>query len=239
MLSAARKEELKNFYKKLNIKNLNDELMNEALTHRSYNSEQNITNGKDYERLEFLGDSILRISVSEFLFDKYSDYDEGKLTKIRSCLVSDKFLHYLSSKIEIAKYISIGKHEEKCGGREKESIIACSMEAVMGAIYKSTNFEQAKRYVISLYSDVDINEAMSDYNAKEMLQEYTQAKNKDLPEYKIINETGKAHDKTYEVGVYYHNKELARGIAKTKRDAEKIAALSALKLIKEEEGQNE
>ena len=228
MLSAVRKKQLKEFYKKLNIKKLDDELMEEALTHPSFNSEQNIQDGKDYERLEFLGDSVLRISVSEFLFDKYPNADEGKLSKIRSCLVSDKFLHYLSSKIDIAKYINIGKHEEKCGGRSKESIIACAMEAVIGAIYKSCSFEKAKKYVIDLYSDVDIEREMHNYNAKEILQEYTQALNKDLPEYKVVNESGKAHDKTYEVAVYYRGKELGRGTAKTKRDAEKEAALTAL-----------
>lgn len=231
MLYGARKKELNNFYKKLKIKNLDDDLMEEALTHPSFNSERNILDGKDYERLEFLGDSVLRISVSEFLFDKYTDYDEGKLSKIRSCLVSDKFLHSLSSKIDIAEYINIGKHEEKCGGRRKESIIACAMEAVIGAIYKSCSFETAKKYVVSLYSDVDIKKEMHNYNAKEILQEYTQGLNKDLPEYITTRETGKAHDKTYEVSVCYHNKEIGTGLGKTKRDAEKEAALCALKKL--------
>ncbi len=228
MLSDSKKKELKKLYKLLNIKKQDDELMNEALTHPSYNSERNMLNEPDYERLEFLGDSVLRISISEFLYDKYPDAQEGKLTKIRSCLVSDHFLHILGLKLGIEQYINIGKHEEKSGGRTKESIIACTMEAVMGAIYKSSGYETAKKYVYSLYSDIDIEKEMYNYNSKELLQEYTQGKNKDLPEYKILQETGKAHNITYEAGVYYHGELLAKGIAKTKREAEKEAALNAL-----------
>ncbi len=236
MLSAAKKKELKSLYKLLNIKKQNDELMNEALTHPSYNSERNALSEPDYERLEFLGDSVLRISVSEFLFDKYPSYPEGRLTKIRSCLVSDHFLHLLGLKLGIEKYINIGRHEEKCGGRGKESIIACTMEAVMGAIYKSSGYQAAKKYIYELYSEVDIEKEMRNYNSKELLQEYTQAQNKDLPDYRVLNETGKAHDKIYEVGVFYHDEELARGSAKTKREAEKEAALKALEILGITEG---
>lgn len=238
MLSEAKKKEIKSLYKLLNIKKQDDELMNEALTHPSYNSERNALNEPDYERLEFLGDSVLRISVSEFLYDKYTSYSEGELTKIRSCLVSDHFLHILGSKLGIQKYINIGKHEEKSGGREKESIIACTMEAIMGAIYKSSGYENAKKYIYWLYSDVDIEKEMNNYNSKEILQEYTQAQNKDLPEYKILSETGKAHNRTYEVGVFYHGKELAKGSAKTKRDAEKEAALNAINKLNIVKGDN-
>lgn len=228
MLSEARIKDLKKLYKKLNIKKQDDELMNEALTHPSYNSERNLFNEPDYERLEFLGDSVLRISVSEFLYDKYPNSPEGELTKIRSNLVSDKFLHTLGLKYDINEYINIGKHEEKSGGRNKESIIACTMEAIMGAIYKSNGFEQAKKFVLDLYSDVDIKKVMHNFNSKEILQEYTQAQNKDLPEY-LIEESGKAHNKTYKATVCYRGEKLGIGIAKTKRDAEKEAALEAIK----------
>ena len=239
MLSAARAKELIEFYKNINLKQTDNELMDEALTHPSYNSERNILDGKDYERLEFLGDSVLRLSVSNFLYEKYPEYQEGELTKIRSCLVSDSFLFKISSKIDIAKYINIGKHEEKSGGRHKESIIACAMEAVIGAIYKISGFEKAKNYVYSLYEDINIKEEMYNFNSKEILQEYTQAQNKDLPEYRVIGETGKEHNKTFEVSVYYQNKELGKGFGKTKREAEKEAALSAIKFLKISEDKNE
>ncbi|MBQ9245282.1 ribonuclease III [bacterium] len=236
MLSVARKQQLKSFYKKINVRSKNDELMDEALTHPSYNSERNVKDGKDYERLEFLGDSVLRISVSEYLYKLYPTYNEGQLSKIRSCLVSDHFLFFLSKKIDIAQYINIGKHEEKSGGRAKESIIACAMEAVIGAIYEIYGFEKARTYIFDLYKDINIQEEMYNFNSKEILQEYTQAQNKDLPEYRVLKETGKAHDKTYEVGVFYNNKKLGTGLGKTKREAEKEAALAALKCLNIAEG---
>ena len=231
MLSAVRKKQLNKLKKILNAHNLDLELLNTALTHSSYNFESANENLPDYERLEFLGDSVLRICISEYLYDKYSDYDEGKLTKIRSTLVSDKFISTLAEKLNLNEYLNIGIHEEKDGGRNKESINACAFEAVIGAVYKSLGFEKAKSFVYGLYSDVNTNfdEIMLNFNTKELLQQYTQSINKDLPEYKVINESGKAHNKTFEVEVIYQGKELGRGIAKTKKDAEKNAAFNALK----------
>ena len=182
MLSAVRKRQLNKFKKLLNISDLDLELLNTALTHSSYNYESDNSELPDYERLEFLGDSVLRICVSEFLFDKYPDYDEGKLTKIRSTLVSDRFISILADKISLKNYLNMGIHEEKDGGREKESINACAFEAVLGAIYKTAGFEEAKNFIYRMYADTDTNfdEIMLNFNTKELLQQYTQGLNKDL-----------------------------------------------------------
>ena len=233
MLSALRKKQLKNFLKTLNIASNNLEIFDEALTHSSYNFEENRENASDYERLEFLGDSVLRLSISEILFDKYKNYDEGKLTKIRSYLVSDRFLHSIALDYNLNEIINIGPHEEKDGGRSKESILACAMEALFGAIYKTLGFEFAKEFICKIYELKNINtdEILYSYNTKEILQQYTQGKNKDLPEYEIIKETGKAHKKTYEIVVKYRGEELGRGIATTKKDAEKTAAFEAIKRL--------
>lgn len=237
MLSAARKKQIKNLSDALGIDIKNLELMDEALTHPSYNFERNRTSEPDYERLEFLGDSVLRVCVSDFLFEKYSDYDEGKLSKIRGFVVSDKFLSEIALKLGIKEYINIGEHEEKDGGRDKESILACVLEAVFGAIYKIKGFKYVKEFIFSIYSSLntDIDYIMYQYNAKELLQQYTQGLNKDLPEYILVNETGKAHDKTFEVIVKYHGKECGTGKAKTKKGAERLAAMEALKFM---EGNN-
>lgn len=236
MLSAARIKELNNFLKSINIKMTDVELLDEALTHPSFNFEVHKDEYKDYERLEFLGDSVLRLFVSEFLYDKFPSYDEGKLTKIRSCLVSDRFLYGIAIDLDVAPYLNIGVHEEKTGGRNKESILACAMEAILGAIFKDCGVEQAKEFIYKLYSDVDINSVMCNFNSKELLQEYTQEQNKDLPKYNLIKETGLAHEKTYEVEVVYHNEVLGFGVGKTKKEAEKTAALDALKKLKLIEG---
>ncbi len=234
MLSAVRKKEIEKLLNILNIEVKNIQLLDEALTHPSYNFEANLENAPDYERLEFLGDSVLRLSVSDFLFDKFPDYDEGKLTKIRAFLVSDKFLAEIAVNIGLKEFINIGGHEEKDGGRNKESILACSLEAVFGALYESNGFSFAKDFIINIYSSMNTNfdYIIYNYNAKEILQQYTQGLNKDLPQYCILKETGFAHDKTFEVSVQYHGEELGRGCAKTKKEAERTAALEALKKLK-------
>ncbi len=242
MLSAHRKKQLKTFLKSVNIVSKEYDLFDEAFTHPSFNFEANKENEPDYERLEFLGDSVVRLSVSEFLFDKFKNFDEGKLTKIRSYLVSDWFLYNIALDFNLNEIINIGVHEEKDGGRTKESILACTMEAFFGAVYKSLGFEFAKDFIYKIYEAkaVNIEEILYSYNSKEILQQYTQGINKDLPEYEIINETGKAHNKTYEICVKYGGEELGRGKAKTKKEAEKLAAFEAIKKLNLlQGGQNE
>ncbi len=234
MFAADKEKELKILVKKLKIEKTDLELLNEALTHPSFNFEQNLENAPDYERLEFLGDSVVRLVISEYLYDKYPTYDEGILTKIRSYLVSDEFFAMICKRLEIQKFINIGKHEEKDKGREKSSILACATEAVFGAVFKSLGFDKTKKFIFDIYNSIqiDIDYILHMHNAKELLQQYTQAKNKDLPEYKIIKEFGLAHDKTYEVSVNYENKILGTGVGKTKKDAEKEAAYNAIKELK-------
>lgn len=231
MLSATRKEELKQFCKLLNI-NADIEILDIALTHPSYYSESGKI-GEDYERLEFLGDSALRLVMSNYLFDKYFEFDEGKLTKLRSFYVSDAFLAQIALKLGSDQYLNIGKHEEKDGGRTKESVLACSTEAVFGAIFKSSGFEAVKKFIYDIYesSQTDVNEILNFYNPKEILQQYTQDKNKDLPQYKILSETGKQHNKIYEAGVFYEGEQIGVGKGKTKKEAEKNAATEAIKKL--------
>jgi ribonuclease-3 len=233
MLSVARKKQIEEFVKILNIEMTDEMLLNEALTHPSYNFEGNISNSSDYERLEFLGDSVVRLIISDYLFEKYNQYDEGKLTKIRSCLVSDEFLSKIAFNLKVDEFLNIGIHEEKDGGRKKESIVACAMEAIFGAIYKNNGYEYTKNFVINIYNNINFNPTyiLQYYNSKEILQQYTQSVNKDLPIYQIVNETGQAHNKTYEVSVSYHDEQLGIGVAKTKKEAEKIAAMNALKKL--------
>lgn len=234
MLSADRKKQIKKLIKILDINMTDEKLLDIALTHPSYNFEDGRENEPDYERLEFLGDSVLRLVISEYLFDKYEDYSEGKLTKIRSYLVSDELLAKIAKLLKVDKYINIGVHEEKDGGRNKESINACAMEAILGAIYKNSGFECVKDFLYKIYNNmnIDSDEILYFYNSKEILQQYTQSKNKDLPVYKLVSESGQAHNKIYEVAVFYHDEYLGTGIAKTKKEAEKVAAVNAIKKLK-------
>ena len=223
-----------NIEKIFDIEIKNEALFLEALTHTSYSRDNN-TN-VNYERLEFLGDAVLKLCVSEILYKMYPDYNEGNLSKIRSIIVTDNTLSEIIDKLDLAQYLIIGKQEEKMGGRNKSSIKACAFEALLGAYFLNGNLKKIEKFLknnlIEYIKEVDEN--FDKYNSKEVLQEYTQGLSKTTPEYRIIREEGPPHDKTFTVEVVYQNKVLATGVAKSKRDAEKNAAYEALKNIREE-----
>ena len=218
--------ELQKIFDKLNIK-VKPKLLKTALTHSSVTFENG--EGENYERLEFLGDSVLKLTVSDILYKKFSDYEEGRMTKIRGILVADSMLAKLGRKININELIIVGKSEKKDHGQDKESVIACVMEAVFGAIYLSCGFKKAMSYISCLYGEIidDIDKHLESYNAKAVLQEYTQGLNKDLPQYRLIEESGKAHNKTFYYEITYRGEILAKGSGKTKRDAQQDAAKAA------------
>lgn len=217
-------------------------IIKRAMTHGSYTFEGVIRNGEggnnsdsleNFERLEFLGDAVLKLCVSKYLYDKFENYDEGQLTKIRSILVSDMKLAQFAQKIDLNQYLILGKQEEKMGGRNRASTLACAFEALLGALYLQCQFENIEKFLNIFFSqiidEIDLN--ISKYNAKAVLQEYTQRLNKDLPQYKVLNEFGKQHEKNFEIEVSYKNEILAIGSAKSKKEAEqKSAYLACVKL---------
>ncbi len=229
MLSESRIKELKTFLKSINFNSTNYELIDKALTHTSYIFENHNSTHEHYERLEFLGDAVLKLAVSKYLFFKYRDYAEGQLTKIRGIIVSDEFLAKLAEQINLSKYLNLGPHEEKSGGRKRPSILACAFEALLGALYEDGHLKQIYTFLEDLYEDYvdEIDSNMCVYNVKALLQEYTQSKNKDLPEYIIVKEEGKDHNKVYEIAVKYNGEILGSGKGKSKKEAEKEAAMDA------------
>ncbi len=228
MLSDSKIQEIKEFLKRINFETENYELINKALTHSSFVFENSIET-EHYEKLEFLGDAVLKLVVSNYLFNKYPTYPEGQLTKIRGIIVSDDFLTKLALKTGLNKHINLGAHEEKSGGRTRPSILACAFEALLGALYQDGKLENIYSFLENLYEEYvdEIDNNMCIYNVKALLQEYTQAKNKDLPEYEITREIGKDHDKAYEVSVKYQGEILGIGLGKSKKEAEKDAAMKA------------
>lgn len=229
MLSDSRITEIKKLLKSINFSSKNYALIDKALTHSSYNFENNLSHFEDYERLEFLGDAVLKLAVSRYLFFKFREHTEGQLTKIRGIIVSDEFLAKLAEEINLQKYLNLGTHEEKTGGRKRPSILACAFEALLGALYEDGHLEEIYEFLDNLYEQYvdEINSNMCIYNVKALLQEYTQAQNKDLPEYEVTKEEGKDHNKSYEVTVKYAGEILGVGIGKSKKEAEKDAALNA------------
>lgn len=211
----------------IKIKNL--ETFEKALIHGSYIKENDLDSLESYERLEFLGDAVLKLCISDILYKKFPEYAEGELTKIRSIIVSDNTLAQIAKKIGLIDLIVLGKQEEKMGGRTRKSIQACAFEAVLGAYYLEGNLDKILKYLEKTFEPYikEIDENFEKFNAKAILQEYTQGQNKETPDYDILEEIGPQHDKTFVVKVSYINEVLASGKGKTKKEAEQDAAYKA------------
>ncbi len=210
-----------------------------ALTHPSYTKEQDLSYLENYERLEFLGDAVLKLITSKLLYEKYPDYKEGDLSKIRSILVSDNLLSQIAIKIGVDKILRLGTGEEQTGGRTRESNIACAMEAILGAYYLDGKIDEIEQFLKEelLPNSNEIDKHFERYNAKAVLQEYIQKESNQLPEYKTINVSGPMHKPSFEVEVCYNGNQLATGIGKTKKEAQQNCAYQAclnLNIIKGE-----
>ena len=223
------KEKILKLEKIFQIEISNKELFAKALTHGSFTRENEMDSLGNYERLEFLGDAVLKLCISDILYKKFPKYAEGELTKIRSIVVSDNTLSKIAQKIKLAPIMILGKQEEKMGGRNRSSILACTFEAILGAYYLEGKFEEVSAFLAKTFEvfieEVDKN--FEKFNAKAILQEYTQAQNKEIPYYKIVNEIGPQHDKIFVVEVSYMDEVLASGKGKTKREAEQACAYEA------------
>ncbi len=206
-----------------------DSLFKKALTHPSFTKENNISSLENYERLEFFGDSVLKLAVSEQLIKKYPQSSEGDLSKIRSIVVSDATLAKISEQIGIVDLIIIGEHAEKTGERNCTSIRACVFEALLGAFYLDGKKEEILNFLFKTLEPYieEIKNNLAKYNSKELLQEYTQGKTKELPKYTLLEELGPKHSPTFRVQVAYQNRILATATGKSKKDAEQKCAYEA------------
>lgn len=220
--------DLSSFYKKFNIKPHNTELYEVAFTHSSFNNEAK-TAHHDYERLEFLGDSVLDFVIATSLFKKFPNLKEGELTKIKSNLVQSKTLADISRKVDFVKYIRHGHSLKDLDILNNNSILEDVFEAVVAAIF----LDQGIKFTISFINKIfkyEINNIASlevtDY--KSILQEAMQAEFRESVKYIVINQSGPAHDKTFEVNVYFNDILLGTGVGKSKKEAEQRAAKDAL-----------
>lgn len=207
----------------------NKELVELALTHPSFTKENNLEPLLSYERLEFFGDSVLKLFSSKLLFERYPNYPEGDLSKIRSILVSDAILAKIAFEIGIDKLIKLGPSEEKQGGRHRESNLACSLEALLGAYYLNGKVKEIEsfinNYLMPFAEDIDTH--FEKYNAKDILQQYTQGIDKTLPEYNTVAVHGPAHKPEFEVEVVWQGKVIATAKGKSKKEAQQNCAYEA------------
>ena len=206
-------------------------LITQAFTHSSFVNEQKINKRPDYERLEFLGDAVLEMISSAYLFRTFPEKKEGEMSKIRASLVCEGALAYDAEQLKIREYIQLGKGEEATGGRNKESIIADVMEAVIGALFLDGGIEESKRFIDTyVLSNIDAVQMFVD--SKSLLQELAQGENLGNVRYEICGESGPEHDKIFEVRVFVGDKNLGEGTGKTKKAAEQKAAYEAILVLK-------
>jgi ribonuclease-3 len=206
-------------------------LLAEALTHPSLGHETQERHF-DNQRLEFLGDAVLQLVVTEHLFRHFGGEPEGKLTKLRSRLVSRETLRAHAAALDLGRHLLMGRGEEASGGRERASTLADAFEALIGAIYLDSNFDEARKFILAqARPDLErIAQEPVDINPKGDLQELLQAISPMSPVYETISESGPEHDKTFVVRALWEGKELGQGSGRSKKQAETAAAEDALKL---------
>jgi len=217
-----------------NFNNIN--LLNRALTHSSYANEHKKLNMTFNERLEFLGDSVLSVIVSDFIFTKYIEYPEGELTKLRATVVCEPSLAFVAKKLKLGRYLLLGKGEEATGGRDRVSILADALEALIGSIYLDGKLKSAKTFILKYLSEIIENavkggDLFIDY--KTQLQETLQKTTKSKIEYRVIKEEGPDHNKIFHIEVTVDEDILGNGIGKSKKESEQNAAKTALDKIGE------
>lgn len=213
--------------KKIGYTFQNRALLKQAVTHSSFANEQKINRQKHYERLEFLGDAVLELVSSDFLFQTHPEMPEGQLTKLRASMVCEPALAYCAKDLTLDGYIQLGRGEEATGGRYRDSIVSDVMEAVIGAIYLDGGMEPARTYIHRfILSDLENKQLFLD--SKTNLQEYMQQNLKKEFHYRLVEESGPEHDKVFLVEVVMEEKVLGRGKGRTKKAAEQQAAYEAL-----------
>ncbi len=208
----------------------NKELLHHALSHSSYANERKRAGGSN-ERLEFLGDSVLSIVVSDFLY-KNLNVPEGDLTKLRASLVCEKSLHVFAQRIRLGDFLLLGKGEENTGGRERPSILADAFEAVIAAIYLDGGMAPAAKHILRFMpEDIMVSKKPVFDDFKTLLQEIVQKNPEEKVEYVLIGEEGPDHNKRFVVEVCLNSQVIGRGKGKSKKEAEQLAAKEALELM--------
>lgn len=219
------------FQKIIGYKFKNEKLLYEALSHSSFANE-NKKQRRSNERLEFLGDSVLSIVVSDHIFEHFKHLPEGELTKLRASLVCEKALFEFSKKLELGKHIFLGKGEELTGGRERASIVSDAMEAVIAAIYLDGGIEAARKHILNfLPEDITPEHTGTFHDYKTVLQEIIQKNPEEKIEYYLKGEDGPDHDKRFTVQVKLNSNVIGEGVGRSKKSAEQNAAKEALALM--------
>lgn len=210
----------------------NKKTLMQALTHSSYSNERRFDKLKNNERLEFLGDAVLELVSSEFIFMDHKEMQEGELTRLRASMVCEPTLALCAREIQLGNYLLLGKGEAATGGRERDSILSDAMEAVIGAIFLDGGFTNAKEFIHKFILN-DIEHKKLFFDSKTILQEIIQSESKEPLVYELVSEEGPDHNKKFTVVAKLGEEELANGEGRTKKAAEQNAAYKAILRLKE------
>ncbi len=235
-LDEDRKQEIDTLLLRLRLKKPRDyKLYHHALTHSSFTYENKHNSIENYERLEYLGDAVLKLVVSQYLFERFPDYREGELTKIRAVVVSDAKLAELALQLDIGSHIVFGASEKKNGGHKKVSNLACAFEALLGALYLDGRMPELtvmlRDCLEAMVTATDLSKTKDNYKAT--LQELTQADGGVLPHYRTVEESGPSHSRTFIIEVSIHGEVMGIGSGKSKKEAQQSAARQALETLNE------
>lgn len=219
----------------IKIKFKNKSLLNNVFIHRSYLNEHKKFPIPSNEKLEFLGDSVLSLITSVYLFKHYPHLKEGEYTDIKASIVRTESLAQAAGELSLGEYLLLSKGEDKSGGRDNKNMLADCFEALIAAIFIDSNFETAYEFVSKFLFRKKLDDIVKNHlylSIKSRLQEITQAKYKKIPQYKILEKKGPEHKRIFKVGVYFNDRELGIGIGHSKKEAEEEAAKKALEKMK-------
>ena len=213
----------------------NRKYLEKALTHRSYSNEIEKTKRYNNEKLEFLGDAVLNLITTEYIYERYEGKTEGELAKLKSQIISEPVFSSISSDMELGEYLYLSNGEIMSGGRHRKSILGDAFEALIGAIFKDSDYYTTKdialKFLLEKINNLEEIEGTGDY--KTILQEVFQSKYRKMPEYELLSTKGPDHNKEFKIAVKLDNKIYGVGIGKSKKEAEKNAAREALEKIEE------
>jgi ribonuclease-3 len=232
MLGEARKAQLGELQQALGYRFDCGELLNQALTHKSFVHEQREP-VQHNERLEFLGDAVLGLVISEYCYKKFPDLAEGELSKLRASLVNDGNLARIARRLELGSYLLVGRGEELTGGRAKVSLLAATFEAVLAATYLDSSLDDVSQVILQCFEE-DLNTVLQEgyRDFKSELQEYTQEKFGCVPTYAVVRECGPDHEKVFEVELAIRHQFQGLGAGKSKKEAEQDAARKVLAALR-------
>lgn len=223
---------MKQLQQKLNISFKNRQLLKQAFTHASYVNEHRFGHHQDNERLEFLGDAVLELTVSEFLFERCPTRPEGELTKMRASIVCEPSLVNFANHLQFGQYVLLGKGEELTGGRTRPALLADVFESFIGALYLDQGLDVVRQFLQRfIFPQISLDGKLQTNDYKTQLQELTQHHNLGVLEYRIVEERGPAHEREFVSEVFMGEVCLGRGLGRSKKEAEQQAAAIALEQV--------